>query len=182
MGLKPGACGLLVRFAGSARAVVMQTAQALKLLRDAGLHCQTHDDDLLLWQSLSSASCRPARDISWRASLRPTELPAFLSDVLELENDEASHVQLQWQAGLSDGRLRAFAGTPVYPGETVRALDRIRQRAENLGGNLVVEKAPLEVKTEIDCWGSAGSAAELMKRVKYQLDPENALSPGRMFA
>ena len=73
-------------------------------------------------------------------------------------------------------------GTPVYPGETVRALDRIRQRAENLGGNLVVEKAPLEIKTEIDCWGSAGSAAELMKRVKYQLDPENVLSPGRMLA
>jgi glycolate oxidase subunit GlcD len=182
MGAKPGGCGLLIRFAGSPRAVVTQTAQALKLLRDAGLHCETHDDDLLLWQSLSSASCQTARDISWRASLRPTELPAFLSDVSELENDEASHVQLQWQAGLSDGRLRAFAGTPVYPGETVRALDRIRQRAENLGGNLVVEKAPLEIKTEIDCWGSAGSAAELMKRVKYQLDPENVLSPGRMLA
>jgi len=181
-GAKPATGGLLVRFAGSARAVVTQTAQALKLLRDAGLHCETHDDDLLLWRTLGAASCQPARDISWRASVRPTDLPALVSDVCELEEDEASHVQLQWHAGLSDGRLRAFARAPVYSGEAARALERLRQRAETVGGSLIVERAPIEVKNEFDSWGSFGSATELMKRVKGQLDPENVLSPGRFFA
>lgn len=179
---KQGESGLLLRFAGSTRAVVTQTAQALKLLRDTGLHCETFDDDLPLWRALSSASSEPARDISWRASVRPTDLPGFASDVSELEADEASHVQIQWHAGLSDGRLRASARAPVYPGETARALERLRQRAENLGGSLVIERAPIEIKNEIDSWGSFGSAAELMKRVKVQLDPENLLSPGRFFA
>jgi glycolate oxidase subunit GlcD len=177
---KPGG-SLLVRFAGSPRAVVTQTAQALKILRDAGLHCETRDDDLPLWRGLSSAASDAACDISWRASVRPTDLPAFASDVSEVEEDEASHVQLQWHAGLSDGRLRAFARAPVYFGETTRALEQLRQRAENLGGSLVVERAPIEIKSEFDSWGSFGSATELMKRVKAQLDPENVLSTGRFF-
>ena len=114
--------------------------------------------------------------------MRPADLPVLASDVSELEEDEASHVQLQWHAGLSDGRLRASARAPVYPGETVRALERLRQRVENLGGKLVIERSPVEIKNEIDSWGSFGSATRLMKRVKYQLDPENVLSPGRFFA
>jgi glycolate oxidase subunit GlcD len=177
---KPGG-SLWVRFAGSPRAVVTQTAQALKLLRDAGLHCETRDDDLSLWRGLSSASSDASNDISWRASVRPTDLPAFANGLSELEEDEASHVQLQWHAGLSDGRLCAFARAPVYIGETTRALEQLRQRAENLGGSLVVDRAPIEIKNEFDSWGSFGSATELMKRVKAQLDPENVLSPGRFF-
>ncbi|HEX3231663.1 MAG TPA: FAD-binding oxidoreductase, partial [Pyrinomonadaceae bacterium] len=179
---KPGGFGLLVRFAGSTRAVVTQTAQVLKLLRDAGLHCETFDDDLPLWRAVSSAGSEAARDISWRVTVRPADLPTLAADVAELEEDEASHVQLQWHAGLSDGRLRASAQAPVYPGETARALERLRQRAENLGGKLVIERAPIEIKNEIDSWGSFGSATGLMQRVKAQLDPEDSLSPGRFFA
>src|SRR6185436_12144802 len=174
---KPDGPGLLVRFAGSPRAVITQTAQALKLLRDAGLHCETFDDELPLWRGVSSAGSAAVHDISWRVTVRPADLPALAADVAELEKDEASHVQLQWHAGLTDGRLRAIAQAPVYAGETARALERLRQRAENLGGKLVIERAPLEVKNEIDSWGSFGAAAELMQRVKAQLDPEDSLSP-----
>jgi glycolate oxidase FAD binding subunit len=162
--------------------VVTQTAQALKLLRDAGLLCETFDDDLTLWRAVSSAGAEAARDISWRVTVRPADLPALAAEVSELEEDEASHGELQWHAGLSDGRLRANARTPAYPGETARALERLRQRAEQLGGKLVIERAPIEIKNEIDSWGSFGPAAELAKRVKSQLDPENVLSPGRFFA
>jgi glycolate oxidase subunit GlcD len=169
---------LLIRFAGSS-GVVKQTAQALKLLRDRGLLCETHDDDAKLWSTISSASYHPSFDISWRASVRPTEMLSLVDDVVALEQDEASHVQLEWHAGLSDGRLRAMARAPVYHRETVRALERLRQRAESLGGSLIVERAPNEIKDELDCWGSFGSVKELMRRVKIQLDPENLMSPGR---
>jgi len=180
--VKTGECALLVRFAGSSRAVITQTAQALKLLREgAGFSCATHDADAVIWQGLSTASTDPQQDLKWRVRVRPTDLIDFINDVAAVERDEASQVGLRWHAGLGDGRLRATARPPVYYQEAVRALERLRQRAENLGGNLIVERAPLEIKNELDAWGSFGSARDLMTRVKQQLDPENLFSPGRMF-
>ena len=64
----------------------------------------------------------------------------------------------------------------------MRALERLREKAENLGGSLVLESAPGEIKNEFDAWGDFGSAVQLMKRVKQQLDPQNLWSPGRFFA
>jgi glycolate oxidase FAD binding subunit len=174
---------LLVRFAGSSRGVISQTAQALKLLReDVNNRCETFDEDETLWSKLSAAPSQFSEHISWRVKLRPTDLVSFINETAELEEDEASHVSLRWHAGLGDGRLRAMARAPVYHRESVRALERLREKAENLGGGLVLESAPLEIKREFDAWGELGSASELMKRVKQQLDPQNLLSPGRFFA
>ncbi len=167
-------CALLVRFAGSSRAVVTQTAKALKVLReDANRRCATHDEDDALWRKLSAASLQPFADLVCRATMRPSELPSFLGDVAALEKDDSSLTHLQWEAALSDGRIRAIA---------VRALEGLRQKAENVGGKIVIEKAPIEIRNEFDSWGSFGSAKELMKRVKSQLDPQNLLSPGRFGA
>ncbi len=170
---------LLVRFVGSARAVVAQTAQALKLLRDGGSRCETLADDIDTWRRLGAAPFQSAGELKWRVALRPTDLIAFLDEMAELEKDASSHPGLRWHAGLGDGRLRAIANAPVYHREAVRALERLRQKAENLSGSLVFESGPDEIKNEFDAWGDLGSSAELMKRVKAQLDPEHLLSPGR---
>ena len=175
-------CGLLIRFAGSSRAVVTETASALKKLREQNIRCVTHDEDDELWRGVSKTATRAVNDLSWRVLIRPGDLSSFVEGVVSLEEDETAHVELQWQAGLGDGRLRAMARVPVYHREAVRALERLRERAENLTGGLVIERAPAEIKNEIDSWGSFGSAMDLMKRVKQQLDPENMLSPGRFFS
>ena len=176
---KSAAYVLLVRFAGSARAVITQTAQALKALRDEGFRCSTQDDDDSIWQRLAAASFETKLDLCWRAHMRPSDLVSFAADLAPFERDESSGVGLQWHAGLGDGRLRAMARTPVYHQQAIRALERFRERAEDFGGSLIVEKAPVEIKRDFNSWGSVGSAEELMKRVKQQLDPENLLSPGR---
>lgn len=170
---------LMVRFMGSPRSVVAQTAQALKVLREANNQCTTHDDDDALWRKLSAVPLKSEDELIWRVGLRPTDLISFLPDVAELENDKASQVALRWHAGLGDGRLRAIARAPVYHRETVRLLEHLRQKTRSLGGNLVLESAPTEIKNEFDAWGDFGSVTGLMKRVKAQLDPRNLLSPGR---
>ena len=173
-------CALLVRFAGSARAVVSQTAHALKLLRaDQKNHCHALDEDQTLWQKLSAAPMQTSDNLVWRLGLRPGDLVSFLDEMIALEKDETSHVSLRWHAGLGDGPLRAIARAPVYHREAVRALERLRGKAETLGGNLVLETAPLEIRNECDSWGGFGSSTDLMRRVKTQLDPRNSLSPGR---
>ncbi|MFN2578225.1 MAG: FAD-binding oxidoreductase [Pyrinomonadaceae bacterium] len=176
-----GECVLMIRFAGSPQAVVVETANALKKLQVEHILCTTNDNDEQLWLGVSNAAT-PAHDLSWLAVLRPGELRSFLDEVALLDGDEASHIGLQWHAGLGDGRLRAMARAPVYHGEAVRALQRLRQRAENFGGSLVIEKAPAEIKDEINTWGNIGSGTELMRRIKSELDLENMLSPGRFFA
>jgi FAD/FMN-containing dehydrogenase len=175
------ASALMVRFAGSARAVVVETANALKQLREANIVCATHDEDEDLWRALSQAPTARVNDLSWRATVHPADLSLFLEQVAALERDEASHVGLQWQAGAGDGRLRVMARAAADHQEPVRVLERLRQRAENRGGSLVIERAPVEIKQSLDSWGGLGSATELMKRVKLQLDPDRILSPGRLF-
>jgi glycolate oxidase subunit GlcD len=170
---------LMMRFVGSARSVVAQTAQALKLFRDDGVRCATLDEESQPWSKLSAVPLQSHDDLRWRVTLRPTDLVSFLSDISALENDVASHLGLRWHAGLGDGRLRAIARAPVYHREAVRALERLRQKAESLGGSLVLESAPIEIRNEFDAWGDFGSVAELMKRIKLELDPQNLLSPGR---
>ena len=183
VGERQSDCALLVRFAGASRSVVSQTAQALKLVRsDRDSQARTLDEDEVLWSNLAAVTLRLADNLSWRTSLRPSDLVSFVNEVAALERDEASHPSLMWHAGMGDGRLRAIAKPPVYHREAVRALERLRQKAETLGGNLVVESAPIEIKNEFDAWGGFGSAAELMKRVKSELDPQNLLSPGRFEA
>jgi len=183
VGERQSDCALLVRFAGASRSVVSQTAQALKQVRsDRSAQARTLDEDEHLWSNLAAVTLRLADNLSWRTSLRPSDLVSFVNEAAELETDEASHPALMWHAGMGDGRLRAIARPPVYHREAVRALERLRQKAETLGGHLVVESAPIEIKNEFDAWGDFGSAAGLMKRVKAQLDPENLLSPGRFDA
>jgi glycolate oxidase subunit GlcD len=172
-------CALMMRFLGSSQSVITQTAQALKLLRDDGIQCTTIDEDTQPWSKLSAAPLQSSDELKWRVVLRPTDLVAFLDGMAELEQDEASHPGLRWHAGLGDGRLRAIARAPVYHREAVRALEGLRQKAESLAGSLVVESAPDEIRNEFDAWGNFGTAAQLMKRVKAQLDPRNRLSPGR---
>ncbi len=173
---------LLIRFAGSTQAVIAQAAQALKILRDdVNLQCAVYDDDERFWEKLNGASA-DGSDLVWYAKMRPTNLETFLTDIVAVEARDASHLHLKWHAGLGDGRFQAMAQASVYHQQTVRALEQLRRKAENLGGSLVIDRAPLEIKNELDAWGSFGTARELMQRIKNQLDPENLFSPGRLFA
>jgi FAD/FMN-containing dehydrogenase len=151
------------------------------MLREQNIICATHDEDEELWSGVNKAASAGTKNLVWRGNTRPSELASFLDDVVSLEQDEVSCVGLQWHASLGDGRLRVMTRAPVYPRESVRTLQRMRQRAEDFGGHLVVERAPADVKNEIDSWGGSGSSTELMARVKRQLDPQNLFSPDRFF-
>jgi len=171
---------LLIRFAGSTITVITQTAQALKSLRDESFRCALYDDDAALWQVLGTAPLQTNHDIGWSARVRPTDLPALMNEIAKLESDDAWHSSVRWHASAGDGRVRVMARSPLYHQEAARALAGFRQTAEDCGGRLFVEKAPVEVKREFDAWGNFGSASELMSRVKQQMDPGNLLSPGRI--
>ena len=55
----------------------------------------------------------------------------------------------------------------------------MRDAARDAGGSLVVERAPEGLKRELGAWGLKDSTSFLMRRIKRQLDPTDAFSPGR---
>lgn len=56
---------------------------------------------------------------------------------------------------------------------------RLRQAAAELGGTLVIEHCPLELKRQLDVWGAAGDDIECMRKLKSVWDPNGVLAPGR---
>src|SRR5215510_10110128 len=171
---------LLVSFAGSERAVIWQTAQALKIAREKnGNECTTLDNEDV-WQDLNAAAVSADCDLLWSAWLKQTLLYSFLQELAAVESD-ASRAAIRWHAGVADGRVQVIDCAPIYHREAVRALEQLRDKAENFGGSLIIERAPKEIKNEFDSWGNFGSTSQLMRRVKGQLDPQNIFSPGKMF-
>lgn len=59
------------------------------------------------------------------------------------------------------------------------AIGKARDALHRLGGSLVLEDAPAEVRALADVWGRAPDALPIMQAVKQRLDPERRLAPGR---
>ncbi len=59
------------------------------------------------------------------------------------------------------------------------AVNRLRAFAQGAEGNLVVLKAPTELKSRVDVWGLPEKALSFMQRPKAEFDPQRILNPGR---
>jgi glycolate oxidase FAD binding subunit len=65
---------------------------------------------------------------------------------------------------------------PAAGADTVR---RAVAEATGRGGSGVVERAPLELKRQLDVWGPIRGDFPLMQALKAQFDPQAILNPGR---
>jgi glycolate oxidase subunit GlcD len=173
---------LLLRFAGSTNAVTEQTSRALDHVA-AGTQrpARVVSKDAPLWQTVAALPSRFAGALISRASVRPSDLYEFLRRLNEL-SDSGRSPNLLWHAGVGDGRIRMFEQLPAEAnGESnwAKRIQQLRKTTHELGGSLVLEDAPTSLKSQLDAWGGWSNSAELMSRIKRQLDPCNLLSPGR---
>jgi glycolate oxidase FAD binding subunit len=83
-----------------------------------------------------------------------------------------------WKDG---GPLVAYPDSGLVYSHTreLEALPDRRETAALSGANVVVERAPSSLKSEIDVFGEIPESFEIMKRIKEKLDPAGILSPGR---
>lgn len=58
-------------------------------------------------------------------------------------------------------------------------VQRIRNNLKGMNAALVIEKAPLSIKSLIDVWGSTRGDLFLTQAIKATLDPERRFNPGR---
>jgi glycolate oxidase subunit GlcD len=174
---------LLIRFAGSMTTVTQQTARASALLGTtiSGSPARIVTDDEPIWRSVASFPSLSAAELVWRVGLRPADVGTFTTRLAAMDNVYRSdhHAGLMWHSGIGDGRVRVFDTLQQTTDQTVARLDELRAEVTRLGSALIIENAQTEIKNRFDAWGSSGSSAGVMRRVKQQLDPNGILSPGR---
>ncbi len=61
----------------------------------------------------------------------------------------------------------------------IHAIHQIAGKAVEMGGNLVVEAAPVWIKKQVSVWGHEGSDLPIFRQIKSQLDPFSLFNPGR---
>ena len=171
---------LLARFAGSARTVESQVERALSLLeKDRTLDgVELIEDDARLWAEGVAPIPGEGRRVELKINALPTRLPAALRRLEELLG--ASAVVESWGAHVAAGRLRARLGEVHDGAGCIAALARLREEIAAAGGSVVVENVTGDLRgainhTDFDAWGVDHGRAELMRRVKSQLDPRGLL-------
>jgi glycolate oxidase FAD binding subunit len=166
---------LAVRFEGFGPGVSGQADRFLAAARRASLGGEilSEEQARAFW-----AGCGAAREMGpfrARLSAPPAELErasAALATLLRALPGGAG----VWYPTLGLG----FAGgAPGAPAALASAAGDARGSLAALGGTLVVNDAPPEVRARLDAWGPPPAALALMRRLKAQLDPEGRLAPGR---
>src|ERR1035438_4139352 len=106
-------------------------------------------------------------------------LPADLGTFLDLIRKASEPLQWRWRLvaqAVGVGYLR-LEGNDT--GALLNVLQDLRKNLETRGGSLVILRCPLEIKSKMDVWGSAGDALALMRSIKAQFDPTGVLNLGR---
>ena len=63
--------------------------------------------------------------------------------------------------------------------QVVEVMGQLLDRSCETGGNLVITRAPTDIKRNLKIWGEQGPDLIIMKRLKEELDPLGIMSPGR---
>ncbi len=108
-----------------------------------------------------------------KVNLKRTDIAEFVEHALE----EACQMMVLLGNGVLYLKIPINSNTDFQ--QLADTLTKLRQRAIDLGGNLIIEIAPPELKRQVDVWGPIGSTVNLMKQVKTKFDAAGLLNSGR---
>jgi glycolate oxidase FAD binding subunit len=165
---------LAVSIATVAEAVTSQGALLGSMASGLGARVSVLDPGF--WPRVGGALAR-STVVKLASEIR--RLPFWAGEVERVLSRHGLTVSLVGEAG--NGILRAAVEGRVSPdtwGREIVAPLREALAAED--GSLVVERAPLYLKSAADVWGSIPEPAlAVMRRLKTEFDPRGVLNPGR---
>ncbi len=142
---------------------------------------QEHQAAKLAESMRTFAQTNPSKPVVvFKVNLRMSDIEEYIGVVLDVTSVLGCTVRGMGLMGTGQVYFvfSEFADT-VKPEMMVSTLIELRKHASRAGGNLILETAPVEVKRDIDVWGTVGSGSEIMKKIKAQFDPARLLNPGR---
>lgn len=162
--------GMMVRFQSIEVSVAQQIEQVMQLGQRLGLTITriSESDEPHLWQQLRQQIDLPPNQegITCKIGVEPVKAVIALNQMEALISAGVIH--------LSSGLGMVQAAEP-----SIDRVLKLRQICQSHGGFLTVLAAPADLKLNMDIWGYAGNALEIMQRLKTQFDPETLLSPRR---
>jgi glycolate oxidase FAD binding subunit len=130
-----------------------------------------------LWDSVRDFAQTSIKTTSavCKSSILVTQIPKLFNSIKRLSNEYSLKIYVSTRAG-NGISLIAIEGKA----ESVKpAIENLRNFLSSIGGTLILQEAPLEIKQSFDVWGDIGSGLGIMKRIKSNYDPDNILNPGR---
>lgn len=153
---------LLLRFEGIEEEVSGDCRKAEELLRDGDVSRLSSSEADVVWERLRDFPC-PRSECVVLGQVLP-------SDTMRLT--EAWESLGPVIAYPDTGRLYTMVEEPD-------GYLQLLGRAQDLGGNAVLESAPAAFKSEVDVFGETPRGFEIMRKIKEKMDPSNIFSPGR---
>jgi glycolate oxidase FAD binding subunit len=162
-------------FEGIEPAAEAQASTATELLRSHGeVRTLDEGDGEEFWEDLGR---RPwaAGDVGLKISAPPAELTVVLDSVLGAAGRAGVETRISGHAGTGV----TFVGLSGGEDGLVDVIEEVREIWVRRGGSVVVQEAPLSIKSRVDAWGSGGDYLGLTRRVKEKFDPGYTMNPGR---
>jgi glycolate oxidase FAD binding subunit len=108
-----------------------------------------------------------------KIAVRPSDVSSMIAELLKF--DANCSIQSHAGNGIIYARFARFAHSDL----TSMLVGKLRPRAVQLGGSVVVLSSQLAGLTPHMNWGGRTEANVLMERVKQKFDPHQILNPGR---
>jgi glycolate oxidase FAD binding subunit len=95
------------------------------------------------------------------------------------EQELAYALQVRTGTGITMVHFLLEPGDEKSADRVVSVAEKLLEKCQSIGGNLVVEKASARMKERLPVWGTPPQDFLIMKRIKEQMDPFGLFSPGR---
>ena len=134
-----------------------------------------------IWRSLADFGWDPASNSI--LNLKVTALPNQVQQIhnlIEGQRVSTSGVSIVSQPGIGTAEA-SWSGDEAAAdlNELAEIIQGVRTDVASLGGSVVVQKCPTDLKDRVDVWGGEPSGIGVMRSLKAQYDPNNTMNPGR---
>ena len=176
---------LAIRVAGTLGGVAAQLAMASGAVAPhAGADGVTLDGEAQdrFWSDADGLA-RPPADDAGQTTCRVSALSSQTASLLESAAEIGEDLGLRTVASARalNGVVRVRASRTDATGVLTEFVQRLRAAAERLGGALVIEYAPAEVKRAAGAWGVSADAPDVqaMEALRSAFDPGRIINRGR---
>ncbi|HEX4948578.1 MAG TPA: FAD-binding oxidoreductase [Blastocatellia bacterium] len=171
---------LAVQFFDEDEAIRWQMAEAARLGNEFK-HCPLSIEAAVqFWEAFRATEISQEWDLIFKLSVKPSDLPAMIAEAQKyLPESPLSMLRAHAASGVLRLHATSDALNWFRSKERPKRVAELRRRTQEHGGNMVILRAPLELKSQVDVWGEIGPAAVLMHALKEKFDPQNLLNPGR---